>query len=87
MWGGGGGSAVHWALEPVKVTHGNRETHVHKTTYGPLIDTGLYVMLLMRANPLLGQVGGGCLEISTLLGPKWHLPNPSMSFHKAQKKS
>ncbi len=35
------------------------ETHVHKTTYGPLIDTALYVMLLMRANPLLGQVGGG----------------------------
>jgi hypothetical protein len=30
-----------------------------KTTYGPLIDTALCVMLLMRANPLLGQVGGG----------------------------
>ena len=38
-----------WALEP----------HVHKTTYGPLIDMALYVMLLMRENPLLGQVGGG----------------------------
>jgi hypothetical protein len=42
----------------------NTETHVHKTTYGPLIDTALYIMLLMRANPLLGQVGGGwALEI------------------------
>jgi hypothetical protein len=34
---------------------------VHKTTYGPLIDTALYVMLLMRANPLPGQVGEGWL--------------------------
>jgi hypothetical protein len=52
----------------------NPETHVHKTTYGPLIDTALCVMLLMRANPLLGQVGGGrALEIETFLGPvKWH---------------
>jgi hypothetical protein len=32
-------------------------------------------MLLMRASPLLGQVGGGwALEIKTFLGPvKWHL--------------
>jgi hypothetical protein len=32
-----------------------------------------YVMLLMRANPLRGQVGGGlALEIETFLGPvKW----------------
>jgi len=31
-------------------------------------------MLLMRANPLRGQVGGGwALEIETFLGPvKWH---------------
>jgi hypothetical protein len=35
------------------------EAHVHKTTWGPLIDTDLYVMLLMRANPLLEQGGGG----------------------------
>ncbi len=46
------------------------EAHVHKTTYGPLIDTALYIMLLMRANPLLGQVGGGwALEISSFVGP------------------
>jgi hypothetical protein len=32
--------------------------------YGPVIFTAQYVMLLMRANPLLGQVGGGwALEI------------------------
>ncbi len=44
---------------------------VHKITYGSLIYTALYVMLLMRANQLLGQVGGGwALEISTFLGPK-----------------
>jgi hypothetical protein len=30
-----------------------------KTTYGPLIETALYLMLLMQADPLLGQVGGG----------------------------
>jgi hypothetical protein len=29
------------------------------------INTALYVMVLMRANPLLGQVGGGCVGIST----------------------
>jgi hypothetical protein len=38
--------------------------HVHKITNGPLIDTALYVMFLMQANPLLGQVEGGLsLEI------------------------
>jgi hypothetical protein len=29
---------------------------IHKTTYGPLIDTAPCVMLLMRANPL-GYLG------------------------------
>jgi hypothetical protein len=35
---------------------------------------GPYVMLLMRANPLRGQVGGGwALEIEIFLGAvKWH---------------
>jgi hypothetical protein len=42
-----------------------------------MIYTALYIMFLMRANPLLGQVGGGgALEISTFLGPKWLSPNP-----------
>jgi hypothetical protein len=30
------------------------KAHVHKTTYGPLIDKALYVMLLMPPNPLPG---------------------------------
>jgi hypothetical protein len=48
--------------------------HVHKTTYGPLIDTALYVMLLMRENPFLWQVGGcWALEISTFFGPQMAL--------------
>jgi hypothetical protein len=35
----------------------------------------LHAILLMRANPLRGKVGGGwTLEIETFLGPvKWHL--------------
>jgi hypothetical protein len=39
-----------------------------------MIYTAPYVMLLMRANPLRGQVGEGwALEIETFLGPlKWH---------------
>jgi len=46
---GGGGlcgknKLLPWALE----------ANVNKTTYGPLIDKALYVMLLMWANPLLG---------------------------------
>jgi hypothetical protein len=43
--------------------------------YGPMIFTAPYVMLLMMANPLRGQVGGGwALEIETsFLDPvKWH---------------
>jgi hypothetical protein len=64
----------------------NTETHVHKTTNGPLIDTALYVMVLMLANPVLGQVGGDwTLKISTFLGPKWHPPNGSMPHYRAQK--
>jgi hypothetical protein len=39
--------------------------------FGPVCNN---VMLLMRANPLRGQVGGSwALEIETFLGPvKWH---------------
>ncbi len=52
------------------------EAHVHKIIYGPVIETALSVMLLIQANPLLGQVGGGwALEISSFLSPKWHSPN------------
>ncbi len=42
--------------------------------YGPMVYTALYVMLLIRANPLQGQVGvGWALEIDTFLDSlKWH---------------
>jgi hypothetical protein len=39
--------------------HGKQNTETHKTTYVHLIDTALYVMFLMQANQLLGQVGKG----------------------------
>jgi hypothetical protein len=64
--------------------------HVHEITYEPLIHTTLYVMLLIRANPFHGQVGGGgvgggwALEILTFLGLKWNWPNGSMQLHRAQ---
>jgi hypothetical protein len=32
--------------------------HVHKTTYAAMLYTTLCITFLMRANPLLGQVGG-----------------------------
>ncbi len=78
----GGGSAVRkiyctgpWKLatiqlyDPFKPPKG---AHVHKTTYEPLIDTDLYLVLLMWANPFLGKVGGGggwALDILTFRGP------------------
>jgi hypothetical protein len=50
--------------------------------YRSLINTALYVMVLMRANPVRG---GWALEILTFLGPKWHSPIGSMPFHRTQK--
>ncbi len=55
---------------------------VHKTN---LCTYDLYSpvrMLLMRANPLLGQVGGGwALEIESFLGPvKWHRADRRVPF-------
>ncbi len=35
------------------------KAQVHKTTYGPLIDTAPCVMFWMRADSLRGQMGGG----------------------------
>ncbi len=59
---------------------------MHKITDEPLIDTALYVMLLMRANPLLGQVGGGwILKILTFWATNGTRDNGSMPFHMAQK--
>jgi hypothetical protein len=56
--------------------------HVHKTTYAPLIDMALYVMVLMRAYQLLGHVGGGWAPGNQkCLGPvKWHCAIWQMPF-------
>jgi hypothetical protein len=76
---------LHYKLPYLPLLKSPLEAHVRKTTYAPMLYTSLYVMFLMRADPLLGQVGGGwTLEISTFLGPKWHTPNGSMPF-RAQK--
>ncbi len=59
------------------------------TIYGPMIFTAPYVMLLMRANPSRGQVGGGwALEIKTFLVPrKSHWAVRQASAIWGQKKS
>ncbi len=95
MWGGGQSSKknlLHGTLEArydtalYTIIHPWEFVYIHKTTYGPLIHTALYVILLMWANLLLGQVGEvWVLEISTFLGPKWHSPDSSIPFHRAQK--
>jgi hypothetical protein len=61
--------------------------HVHKTTYRPLIDMALHVMLFMWANPLLGQVGGGwVLEILIFWGPKKTLTWRLYAIYQGPKK-
>ncbi len=67
----------------------NTETHVHNITYRPLIDTALSVMVLMRADSLRGQLGGGwALKIETFLGAeKWHRAVPLGECHLGPKKS
>ena len=49
---------------------GPETSHVHKITYGPLIDTALYVMCLMGANPLIEPLEGLCHESLNFFGPK-----------------
>jgi hypothetical protein len=55
---------------PVRIEPVQKRFHLVKlkiAIYGPMIAP--YVMLLMWANPLLAQVGGGwALEIETFLG-------------------
>ncbi len=50
--------------------------------YGSLVYLVTYVMLLMRANQLQGQVGGGwALEIEIYLSPvKWYQAVRRVSF-------
>jgi hypothetical protein len=52
-----------------------------------MIHTSLFVMFLMRAETLCGQVGGGgALEISSFWAPNaTRLSARSMPFHRAQK--
>jgi hypothetical protein len=70
MWEGGRQCGkkylLYWSLEwklatmPLyKLLTSPMGAHVHKTTYGPLIDRTLYARLLMRANLLLRQLRGG----------------------------
>jgi hypothetical protein len=74
---------MHLLLHPPQVLKPPSWALVHKITYAPMIYTALF---LMRAYPLLGQVGGGwALEFSSFLGPIWHSPIGSMPFHRAQK--
>jgi hypothetical protein len=69
MWEGVGGSAVRkiYCAGPRKLAtiplYNTLKSPVHKNTYGPVIDAALYVMLLIQANPLLGQVGGRVLAL------------------------
>ena len=48
-------------LHPPQTSYGPWKilgAHVHKTTYGSWIDTALYVMFLIWANPLQGPLEG-----------------------------
>jgi hypothetical protein len=59
-------------LAPVSRTDHTRHKCRQEFTgiYEPMIYKAPYVMLLMLANPLRGQMGGGwALEIETFLGP------------------
>jgi len=69
------------ALGPWREGEGPETFHAHKITYGPLIDTALYVMCLMGANPLQGPLEGLGHESQDFLGPetawgKWVLFGP-----------
>jgi hypothetical protein len=52
------------------------------TIYAPMIYTAPCIMFWMRADTLLGQVGGGwVLEIESFLGPvKWHRADRRVPF-------
>ena len=51
-----------------------------------MIYSALRVIVLMWADPLLGEVGGGwALEFPSYLGPTWNSPIGWTPFHRAQK--
>ena len=43
--------------------------------YGPIFYTALYVMFLMRSNPLKGPLEGWAMKVKTFLGPVWAQQN------------
>ena len=65
---------------------GPETSHAHKITYGTLIDTALYVICLMGANPFFGPLEGLGHESLDFHGPtlpmaqKMDLP-PSNKLH------
>ncbi len=64
------------------------ESHVHETTYGPLIDTALYVMLLMRANFITLASGRGLVPGNlNFFGPQMALPKLHDAITQFLKKS
>ncbi len=53
-----------------------------------MIDAAPYVMFLMRADPLRGQVGvGGALEIETFLGPEMAMNEASAIWAQKSRNS
>ena len=67
---------------------GPETSPVHKITYGPLIETALYVMCLMGANPLLGPLEGLGHEILNFHGPTLVMDLPaSKTLHTGSHKS
>ena len=48
---------------------GPETSHAHKITYGPLIDTALYGMFSIWANPLQGPLEGFGHESRDFFGP------------------
>ncbi len=60
------------------------DSRVHKTTYAPMIYTAQCVMVLMRADTLCGEVGGGGVGAGNLefFGPQIALAYRLVQFHK-----
>jgi hypothetical protein len=75
---GGGGEGRPASPPPYQYLH----TTTHNTAASKLFYTklqkygfliwSLYLIILRRANPLLGHWKGWALEISIFFGPKWH---------------
>ncbi len=56
---------------PIRQTVSQERKIAELAIYAPMVYTAPYIMFLMRADPLRGQVGGGwALEIETFFGPR-----------------